>query len=288
MTRTPPSVDRRTALKGLAGGLTAVTGAGVLGTAAASHSVTLTCYVYLDSRPAGENVPERYHRDLDVMAWDAADGLETVLADVVNSGHCDMSYDVSGRYQQQRDDDAYPNLDAGDIGGFRDWLDDQGYTEGSQQGTAAIHHLVRHDDSVNGGGKSSGNCWPAASGAIPVSMSTAASPGDWNRLTVQHEVGHAMVDSSLPEVRDMTHASASECPHADSNETIHHREHTLGTVVDGGKTVMAHRSPTAADCTGGGNGSGVGGDNGFGTGISPGRTSHAADKAFGISKRHHS
>lgn len=283
--------ERRTALKGLAGGLTALTGAGIVGTpAAASHNVALDCYVYINSEPY---YGDYYTNPVDRLAEDAETGLDNFFDDIERSGHCDMTHNIHSRWETQMDEGEYPAQTSNDIDEFQSWLREQNMTEGSQNGECAVHVLIRHVRGSDGGGVGSGQWpWPEDKGewnnAIPCAVTNAGSQGDWNRFTVQHEVGHTMVDSSLSEIREMTHESVDECQHNDSDETIHHRDHTLGTVIDGGKTPMAHRSPSAAECTGDGNGSGVGGDNARGTGITPGRTSHAADKAFGISKREHS
>ncbi len=265
-------------LKSAAAGMIGFGGPDVIGTTSASQSVWLDAYIYVNEAGAQES-----------MAHEAKDALETLFEHVGNSGHCDFDYTVYNRYDTQASDGEYPSVGAGEIHAWEDWLTDQGHTEGADSGEAAVHHLVRHDASVTGGGKGWGGrvCWPDDISLNPT-MSTASGADDWHRLTVQHEVGHQMIDATISRVDEKTHSSAAECQHADDGETIHNAEHTLGTVVDGGKTVMAHRSPTAAECDGGGDGSGVGDNNAHGTGITPDRTSHAADKAFGITKREHS
>lgn len=273
-----PETNRRTVLKTAAGGVVALGTAGVIGTASASQSVCLDAYIYLNETGTKE-----------AMAREAKDSLEALFGHIGSSGHCEFDYTVHNRWNSQESTDAYPSVSAGEISEWKSWLTDHGHTEGADSGEAAVHHLVRHAAGVDGGGRGLGGrvCWPDDANLNPT-MSTASGADDWHRLTVQHEVSHQMIDATIGGVDEKTHASAAACPHADDNETIHSAEHTLGTVVEGGKTVMAHRSPTAAECNGGGDGSGVGGDEAHGTGITPDRTSHAADKAFGITKREYS
>jgi hypothetical protein len=282
MTRETSTSTRRTALKGLGATFAGVAGSAVGVSPVAAATVNLDCYVYINNSPMFSSTSE-----LDEMADDAEWGLDNFLTDVESSGHCDMTHDIHSRWQTQRDQGLFPSLSSNDNSAFRSWLRDQGWDEGDGDGGCATHVLIRHEDGAQGGGNSVGGVWPDYY-YFATQVYRADKAGSWNRITAQHEVGHAMVDSSLQYVKDRTHADVSNCPENDSSETIHNREHTLGTAVSDGKTVMAHRSPSAAECTGDGNGSGVGGDNAHGTGISPGKTSHAADKCFGESKRQNS
>jgi hypothetical protein len=251
-------------------------------------SPTIDAYVYVDQPPDAGN-------DLAALTAECERALDALLSDVEATADVSFTHRVHDRWRRQT---AYPRVPAGDMAGWQSWLWEQGHREGANDGSAAYHMLVCPGSDGTYGGQSSGvivftgDRRTYVRGGIrykvPRGMCTVAAPNLEAWMTFAHEMGHSLMDwADVPEIRSVTHSCcegggcSDECPLCDKSttgcrdagEAIHHPEHTLGTVVDGGKTVMAHRSHTAAECDGGTGadgeprGCGVGGDAACGTGF---------------------
>lgn len=275
-------MNRRDLLKHI--GAAGITGAAATGTAAAAYDIDV--YVYINASP---NVDP----DIETHAARCEDALDTLLTEIENSGEVNFSHTIHGRWASQT---SYPVVAEGDMAGWQDWLKNNGYDEGAQGNTAAYHMLVLTNGRGVHGGQSSGvTVFPGdtkysdGEWKIPRGMCNVDKTNLEEKMTFAHEMGHSLIDhADIAAIQDMTHSCCTnggcsdECPICDKSttgcagkgEAIHHPEHTLGTVIDGGKTIMAHRSHTAAECYGGTGpwgyklGCGVGGDQACGTGFS--------------------